>query len=140
MRIIILIVFLITLVSSNKILEREALSEELDEDIILQRGEFGDGFRSQSINIGQRIQVNHDIKDRPVKPVNSVIRVKRDKPDNPDIKDKSVNPIYPGIKVRQVYKINPVKTDPPYPDINPFAPIYPDPPLPPPVEVEPPFL
>ena len=35
MRIIILIVFLITLVSSNKILERGALSEKLDEDIIL---------------------------------------------------------------------------------------------------------
>ena len=100
MRIIILIVFLITLVSSNKFLEREALSEELDDDIILQRGEFGGGFRSQSINIGQRIPVNLDIKDRPVKPVNSVIKVKRVKPDYPDIKDKSVNPIYPGIKVR----------------------------------------
>ena len=50
MKNIILILFLLTL-SSNKFLERETLPEELDDDIILQKGGFGGGFHGPSINI-----------------------------------------------------------------------------------------
>ena len=48
MRNIILTLFLLTLVSSNKFLERETLSEELDDDIILEKGGFRDRVNSPS--------------------------------------------------------------------------------------------
>jgi hypothetical protein len=118
MRKIILILLLFTLVSSNKFLEREALPEELDDEIILQKG----GFRSPSIKNGPRIPVNLAIK---LGPANSGIKVKPGikakkilkqhypikpviiKPDKPvkpvnsDIKFKPVKPANRGIKVKQ---------------------------------------
>lgn len=106
MRNIILILLLFTLVSSNKFLEREALPEELDDEIILQKG----GFRSPSIKNGPRIPVNLAIK---LGPANSGIKVKpgiKAKPKNPldqqyPIKKKPVNF---HIKVKPVRKVTPV--------------------------------
>ena len=53
MRKIILILFLLTLVSSNKFLEKNELPEELDDEIILQKGGFGGGFRALLLILGQ---------------------------------------------------------------------------------------
>jgi hypothetical protein len=96
---------LFTLVSSNKFLEREALPEELDDEIILQKG----GFRSHIKN-GPRIPVNLAIK---LGPANSGIKVKpgiKAEPKNPldqqyPIKKKPVNF---HIKVKPVRKVTPV--------------------------------
>ena len=79
MRNIILILCLFILVSSKKFLAREALPEELDDEIILQKG----GFHSKSINI------------RPVRPINQV------KPINPGINNKQNKPGNQGIHNRR---------------------------------------
>ena len=78
MRNIILILFLFTLVSSNKFLKREALPEELDDVIILQKGSR-DRCPSSSI---PRTNVNHVIV-KPINPTKLII--------NPGIKNRPKN-------------------------------------------------
>ena len=83
MRNIILILCLFILVSSKKFLAREALPEELDDEIILQR----EGFHSTSINIRPVRSIN------PVKPTNPGITNKQNKPGNQGIHNRPAKPV-----------------------------------------------